>query len=208
MRMSRCPAIQPTIRQIELAVQHAEQAAKGKKVVVYGTWESFPSFAPRNAVYAASSARLFLNVIQDLHLPRTARFADLGSGAGLICATAGIWFTSVTGFEVDQRLLTQAKSVVKKLDLPHVRFRDQDFLEADLTEFDIIYFFHPFITGIAQLMKAKLAQTKPGTLIIANTADVIREEIFDQSRFQRIYSLQEDSAISVDTNMFTTFRRL
>jgi len=208
MRILNCPLAKHALRHIERAVQRSECLVAKKDPKKSKDWQSFPTTAPRDSTYGASSARLFLTAVQGLKLSRSARFADLGSGIGNICLAAGLYFDNVTGFELDPRLITQARIIAADLHLPNIAFEEKDFLEENLSAFDLLYFYHPFQKGLVPLMRWKLAQTRPGTLVISSTGDVVRERIFDHASFKKVFSLEGILPVRSHSDKFTTYRRV
>ncbi|MFA5113965.1 MAG: class I SAM-dependent methyltransferase [Candidatus Margulisiibacteriota bacterium] len=167
---------------------------------------SFPTAAPHRATYLGSSTQKFLLAIEKLHLPYETTMADLGMGLGQICDVAP--FKKVVGFEQDEKLFAAAEQIRGWLELDNVSFRCEDFLTADLTGFDLLYFFKPFHAGFRERMRERLLDTRPGTLIISNAADVERQAIFGGDRFLRLFSLDEFMPVRSHIEKFTTYRRI
>ena len=138
----------------------------------------FSTRAARNAEYSTISAEVFLQRIEELGLDPNLVFADLGSGLGAACFAAAFHFKQVYGLELDLRLVAEAKRLQQKLGFGSVIFRHQDFLKADLSEFDVLYTFHPFSKNFVPLMKKRLRDIPSKTIVISNVFNYARSKIF------------------------------
>ncbi|MBU0671716.1 MAG: class I SAM-dependent methyltransferase [Candidatus Margulisbacteria bacterium] len=174
---------------IEKAVQRAERKVAPKGLArnfSKGDWLCFSTAARRKAEYAATPAKLFLKTIEDLDLQPENHFGDLGSGLGLTCFAAAMHFARVTGFELDQRLLTEAETIRQAFEIENVAFRHEDFLYTDLAPFQVLFLFQPFSQDFPDLMRDKLAGTTPGTVIISHIFRFTEPIIFGPDDFRVI----------------------
>jgi SAM-dependent methyltransferase len=173
----------------ERAVWNAEKgfAAKGGQIMsTYGDWECFPTAAPRRATYTSTRIRPFLSIVNELKLPWDVRFADLGSGLGNIGFAAARCFKEVTLYELDGELLERSKEIGKEQKLDNIIYKHEDLVNADLSEKDVIFFFKPFRDNYIVLMQEVVERTRPGTIVIAYTAECEHPEIFSPRHFREI----------------------
>ncbi len=186
------------LKQIELAVKRAEQKfmpSGFKEKIGPNDWGFFFPEGPRHPSYHATPPRHLLRHFVDLtHIKKTglspdSHFADLGSGLGMVCFTAAMfpYFREVTGIEIDPHLHAEAEKIRQKFGVRNVEFRNADFMNADLREFDVLYFFRPYKDSFVQLMRDKLVETNPGTIVISYGGFDIK--LFRLRAFRPIYPI-------------------
>ena len=197
------------IQRIESAVKLAEKkfTHQDRVRVLPSGWRAFSTAAPRSAAYQATPTFLLLSKLDAMKLPREYHLADLGSGLGLACFTASLYFERVTGFELDPALLRAAENVRAELGIKNVAFKNQDFLEADLSPFNALYIFQPFLDGFIQLFSQKLLELKPGTIVLANLFDVAQPRIFNPAAFKLIHGRREGAASPLALDCIYAFQR-
>lgn len=179
--------------QIENAVKKAERkrcAASGTRPVIRSprSWVGIKIGGAYDAGYASTSFRVFLGymekVARKLPVSSRDRFADLGSGLGMVCFSASLAFRNITGFEIDPKLVDLSRGIKKRFGIENVRIRNMDFLNANLSNFQVIYVYWPFINDYSRLIDEKLATTKPGTVIISRLYPHIGSRVKD--KFKRV----------------------
>jgi hypothetical protein len=123
-------------------------------------------------------------------------YASLGSGLGMDCFTAaeyrepetGLQFSTITGFEFDQRLCAEARGIAQEFGFENVTFINEDFIRsphADPSLFDVIYFYRPFVDNFIPLMAERLRKTSPGTIVISRLFTF--PSVFSSEFFRQIY---------------------
>jgi len=85
----------------------------------------------------AASAIAVHNFFKKIKLDKYNSFVDLGSGDGKVVMIASL-FTNAVGIEVDDELIKTARKIAKKLKIG-ADFIQTDFLEANVSEYDIIF---------------------------------------------------------------------
>jgi hypothetical protein len=171
--------MQSAVRQIERGLAQRRGKKRGPAF--------FETSAPHRGIYAPLPVEIFTR-----HLERHPELkpgfavADLGSGLGELCFAASFTFRKVVGYEMDPELIGEADNIRQLLDFQNVSFRREDFLKADLSEFDALIVFQPFLEDFAPLITWRLLNTRPGTHIISGISSGIRREIFDGDNFRRI----------------------
>jgi hypothetical protein len=161
--------------------------------------------APRRGVYLKTNIFHLGEYLYKVSLPRGS-FTDLGSGLGGVCSVANnLGFYPIVGYEDDLDIFFRAINIrEKKLGKEYkgIQFINSDFMKAEISSFDVIYFFRPFYKNFERLMGEKLRESKPGALIISRTRDFQDQElIFPSSIFRR----REDKEIPQLT--FTVFEK-
>jgi 16S rRNA A1518/A1519 N6-dimethyltransferase RsmA/KsgA/DIM1 with predicted DNA glycosylase/AP lyase activity len=95
-------------------------------------------------------------------------FADLGCGDGTVLIQAAKKFqTFCVGFEIDRRLLLEAKRKIGQAGLTNrVDVVNADLFDVDLSRIDAIYVY-PFPTISRKLSEKILAESKKGAKVLA-----------------------------------------
>lgn len=73
-----------------------------------------------------------------LGLENYRHLADLGSGDGRVVMIASL-FTQATGIEASPELTRAARDMAARLKLPRTRFLTQDYRQANLAEYDLLF---------------------------------------------------------------------
>jgi protein-L-isoaspartate O-methyltransferase len=89
-------------------------------------------------------------------------FLDIGSGDGRVAFTASL-FTNATGIEFDKELYGQSVKLMDELKIK-TSILNKDFLEHDLSRYDIIYCFPD--QPISREIEPKLLKELKGKLIV------------------------------------------
>ncbi|MCX8150258.1 MAG: methyltransferase domain-containing protein [Candidatus Bathyarchaeota archaeon] len=103
-----------------------------------------------------------------LDLDETAIFADLGSGEGNVTTIVAEKFNCFcVGFEIDLRLIKEAKQKIKNTPIKHnIEYVQADLFRVDLSHFDAIYVY-PFPTIAPKLSEKIKTECKKTTKIVA-----------------------------------------
>ena len=158
------------IRRIGRAVHHSEKEYfkwRGKKSL--STSAAIETAAPNKGYYQRTNLFLFNLFLFSIDLPLHKRFVDLGHGFGGHCFIAKNYFKNVTGIEGDEKIFELSKESRSNLGSRYksVDLKFGNFLEEDLSPFDVIYFARPFLENFEKLMGDKLLEAKPGTTVIS-----------------------------------------
>jgi ribosomal protein L11 methylase PrmA len=96
------------------------------------------------------------------------RSADLGSGDGRVVIALAREGAEAHGFEIDPKLVMEARKNIREEGLEGKAFiHQQDFFEADLSDFEILTIYG--ITSIMGPLEEKLrSELKPGARVISN----------------------------------------
>lgn len=92
--------------------------------------------------------------------------ADLGSGFAAACVALSYFCKSVTGFEMFQGFIKDARTVVREFGYRNIKFKQGDFIKADLSKFKLWYVYYPFFEDFGNTMEKKIDEAASGTLII------------------------------------------
>jgi len=120
-------------------------------------------------LYLPSPLAVIDAALKTVEIKKGGVFADLGCGDAtvLVRAAQGYDFFCV-GFEIDRRLLPEAKRNIKqaglndKIDVVHA-----DLFTVDLSQFDVIYFY-PFPTITPRLSKKLHSECKKGAVALVH----------------------------------------
>jgi hypothetical protein len=94
----------------------------------------------RSGMWATSAAEEVYGGFCHFQLDKYTHMADLGSGDGIVVLIASL-FTQATGYEIDEWLFQQSLKMLKSLKLTNARFLRQDFHQADLSAYDLLYLY-------------------------------------------------------------------
>lgn len=168
--------------------EHRLAGPKVKKAAKCGPrdWLAFKTQAPRGAEYCATPPPFVIHFIEELGLPSSHHFADLGSGLGLVCFVAALHFDKVVGFELDPRIHAEAEKIRQTLEMENITFRREDFLGAGLGGFDVLYVFHPFHNKFIRHMVDKMKEVRPGAIVVSAVFNYARPVIFREPFFREI----------------------
>jgi protein-L-isoaspartate O-methyltransferase len=102
------------------------------------------------------------DLFRTIRLEQFKHFADLGSGDGKVAIIASL-FTKSTGIEFDEELVKRSIQIKEKLGLQNLQFAKGDFLEEDLSAYDILFIYpdNPLIR-----LEQKLLREFEGDLIV------------------------------------------
>jgi len=131
-----------------MCVSSAERNAAFRKVEAayarfyqdLGKKGAFPYRSTSLGMWAVSDARGVYRAFCHFDLSLYAHMADLGSGDGKVALIASL-FTRTTGFEIDSELYHCSLKIRDELSRQNVRFLQQDYLQADLTPYDLLYLY-------------------------------------------------------------------
>lgn len=127
---------------------------------------------------------------KEVDLPESFHFADLGSGLGSACFAAAAHFDMVTGFETNQTLREEAENLRQFYMISSIRFRNEDFTDADLRPFNVVYFFKPYTNkSVFMDIHELLLGTAPGTVIISRS--FMPTELHDRFNFRFLGALED-----------------
>lgn len=143
-------------KKIDLAYTkfEARLKAQGKKLV----WET------EKGIYGAAPCKRLFALFKKIGLENYKKFIDLGSGDGRVVMIASL-FTDATGVEADEELVALGQRVRHELGL-QCHFVHDDFLEQDLSEYDLL-FINPD-QGFHKGLEEKLLREMTGTLLVNN----------------------------------------
>ncbi len=164
----------------------------------------------RTTLHAPTEPQLLIEHLKEVNrarpklLSRGFNAAVLGAGLGLSSFTLAQFFRSVTGFEIDPRLCQDAEKIRRRFGIQNVVFQQGDFLEKEIWPFNLLYFYRPFYSNFNALMRQKLAETFPGTVIISHMLGA--EVLFEPELFSPIYPLEWDRFEALKA-CFCTVRR-
>ncbi len=115
----------------------------------------------------SSEERLKIMVALAAVLPGQ-KVADLGAGDGRVVIALAKEGAEAHGFEIDSKLVAQARANIRKEGLQDKAFvHQEDFFKADLSDFEVLTIYG--ITSIMGPLEEKLrAELKPGTRVISN----------------------------------------
>lgn len=125
--------------------------------------------APRNAMCVTSPLQeLGMALLKSDFFGTSA--CDLGTGPGGPSAVLSLFFPTVVTWEIDRQIYDMTRSTWQKEGPPfsEVLFLHADFLEkeADLSPFDLVYFYEPFMDDFRFLMREKLMTMRPGAVVL------------------------------------------
>lgn len=149
-----------------------------------------PGFGPAKGparFHAPCVPDLLYNVIQEARLPAEHSFADLGSGFGMACFAAALHFKKAVGFEINPEIVAIAQELKARLKTGNVDFQHQDLRQADLSSFNVLHMFQPYVDNFAADMKTLLARVEPGTVVISCIFSSLRSKIFKPKAYRQLY---------------------
>lgn len=113
-------------------------------------------------MWATSSAEGVYRAFCHFQLDQYIHMADLGSGDGIV-VLIGSLFTQATGYEIDELLHQQSIKLRNSLNLTKARFLCEDFLQANLDAYDLLYLYpdKPFYD-----LEERLRATWSGRLLV------------------------------------------
>jgi protein-L-isoaspartate O-methyltransferase len=94
------------------------------------------------------------DLFRTIGLEQFNHFADLGSGDGKVALIASV-FTKSTGIEFDQELVKRSIQIKEEIGANNLRFKKGDFLEEDLSAYDILFVYpdNPIVRLEQKLLK-------------------------------------------------------
>lgn len=94
------------------------------------------------------------DLFRTIGLEQFNHFADLGSGDGKVALIASL-FTESTGIEFDDELVQRSNQIKEEIGANNIQFRKGDFLEEDLSAYDILFVYpdNPLIRLEQKLLK-------------------------------------------------------
>jgi SAM-dependent methyltransferase len=119
----------------------------------------------RATAYGPVNGWAFRGLLRELNLPKTFRFADLGSGLGRPCIVAAEYgFERVTGVELALELHTTARENVDRSNLAPANKRAIHLIHGDVLEYcdhtddDVFFIFRAFSLDFYNVVRSKLAE--------------------------------------------------
>ncbi len=103
-------------------------------------------------------------IFKRIGLNRFKRFLDLGSGDGKVTLLAALFCDSATGVEFDPLLTGKALEMKEKTGVGNARFINDDFIDHDLSPYDII--FHAPDKPLHRGIEEKIINEMRGKLIL------------------------------------------
>jgi cyclopropane fatty-acyl-phospholipid synthase-like methyltransferase len=95
------------------------------------------------------------NALALARLKKGERVADLGSGDGKILVACAGKGAICTGYEIDPLLILKSRKRIKKLGLDtHISIKAESFWDADLSKYDVVFFY--VVTRTIQRLLPKL----------------------------------------------------
>ncbi len=130
---------------------------------------SIQTSAPNKGSYQCTLPSPFNSFLSMVDLPSKGRFIDLGHGFGCPCFVAKNYFEDVVGIEGDRAILALSEKNRSRLGSRYksIDLRLGNFLEEDLSPFEVIYFSMPFTERFEELMGKELLKVKSGTRVIS-----------------------------------------
>lgn len=131
------------------------------------------------------------------------RAADLGSGFGASSIALSYFCRSVTGYEIHAPFIKDARAVTREFGYRNIRFRNGDFIEADLTRFKLWYVYYPFFADFGETMAHKINEASPGTLIILKSC--LHPQLIGLDNTEMLYPAD---MMAARTHEFNVMRKL
>lgn len=102
----------------------------------------FPLRPTKFGYWGYSAIKDVFEVFKKFDLKRYKNFIDLGSGDGKVVLVASL-FTDAAGFELDRELFKKSieikNNVLKKIELNEIKILNKDYLDEDLSKYEVIY---------------------------------------------------------------------
>jgi hypothetical protein len=100
------------------------------------------------------------------------KMADLGSGYGHLIKSFAQNFknANITGFEILRPPFVTSKFLFRKN--PNIQIIKQDFLQANISEFDLLITFYKNMKNDTRLIKKLQSECKPGAIILSNNFEM------------------------------------
>ena len=113
-----------------------------------------PHRQTEKGIWISSVASEVFDLFRTIRLEEFKHFADLGSGDGRVAIIASL-FTKSTGIEFDEELVQRSIQIKERLEARNLRFMTGDFLEQDLSVYDILFIYpdNPIIRLELKLLK-------------------------------------------------------
>ena len=99
-----------------------------------------PYRSTKSGMWATSGIREVYHAFRHFHVHQYNHIADLGSGDGIV-VLIGSLFTHATGYETDDWLYKKSITLRDSLNLANARFLQENFLQADLSVYDLLYIY-------------------------------------------------------------------
>jgi hypothetical protein len=127
-----------------------------------------PMWATEKGYWDAAISDDVFELFKQMKLHKFNSFVDLGSGDGKVVLIASLFGLKATGIEHDKWLHDSAVQFKQKLshipDTQNAEFIQQDFLEHDLSKYDVV-FIHPD-TPMHRGLQNKLLEELNGKLVV------------------------------------------
>jgi hypothetical protein len=133
----------------------------------------------RGEVYHGTEVHEVLQLLDSVrkYLPRNLRALDMGMGLGGFCLPLALHAENsrrissyeITGIDSDPDACALATEIAREFpEGAHIRYIQGDFTdkELDLTKYNLLYLYKPFIRGFNEIMNERLLQTATGTIVL------------------------------------------
>jgi hypothetical protein len=90
-------------------------------------------------LWGASITQHIFDFFKEIHLEKCKSFIDLGSGDGKVVLIAALFGVKAVGIEFDEDLINHSNKFKEELKIPNASFIEGNFLDIDLSGYDIIF---------------------------------------------------------------------
>jgi protein-L-isoaspartate(D-aspartate) O-methyltransferase len=177
--------LDPTVLNLLMTVRREEFVPAPYRALAFADVE-----IPLSGKAVMLAPKVEAKLLQDVHLKKTDRVLEVGTGSGYMAALIGALTQDVTTVEIDRGLAELARKNLERAGVANVRVEQGDGLKgwAAKAPYDVIV----VSGGVPAVPKALLDQLKPGGRLVAivGTAPLMRAEL---------HSRDADGAISAVT---------
>jgi len=210
--------VSPKVQRAEILIKAAETAimtARRAQTPDPDAPSIFLTTAPNNGIYGSTPPQTFLRVVDQCDIPSNSSLKILGAGVGRDGYYSSERFREVVGFEADPILYEYSVAIQRQLasegyHFPNLQFRNENFLESDLSDSDVIVTFQPFLTNFLDGMMRRFINTPKETIIITLIQNRFREILFARSTLlgrmtEKIYPEHESPQNLKDPDLMTFY---
>ncbi|RKY35894.1 MAG: hypothetical protein DRP78_04985, partial [Candidatus Omnitrophota bacterium] len=147
------------------------------KICAQDAWPAFTHTLDFNGkeigIFLVTDTEAANQIAMVLPVNSNTKFCDLGSGIGNVCCVFAAYGAESVGYEIDQKLVDLSKSIIEHevsdvINPEKVEFERRNFLNKDLSNFDIIFYYR---SGLMydyrhQLMDKLQNELKPGAFLV------------------------------------------